>query len=206
MTKFAISFAALLIGCISLSAQENSLVRENSAKKDAIYLLSGDASCLNSKGETCALKIDFSEAYVVNFDKKFNIEQNSGLLADYKASQGEEFVKNWPEELQMMEESTCNKLSKTFGIDFKTQKDVSAPSYLMVVRIGQFDFGHFVAIGSVKDGGTICKGIVELYDKDGAMIAEFDVNYLCGRNVGYGNNDRLREFGVNFAKELKKAL
>lgn len=204
--KILLTSTALLCTCVSLRAQGNNLIRENSGKQDAIYLISGDASCLDEKGEVCAVKIDFSQSRIVNFDKEFKIEEESGSLEQYNSKHGEEFVNNWPANLAMMEESVCKNLSIHFGADFRRQEEAGEAPYLMVIKIGLFDFGHFVMVGSAKSGGTITKGIVDLYDKNGKVLAEFDIHYLRGKNIGYGNNERLRKFGAPFAKELKKAL
>ena len=208
-TKFLLAAAALICTGVSLSAQNNSLIRENSGKKDAIYLVSGDAACLNAAGEVCAVKVDFSEAKIVSFDKKMNIKKDYGTLEEYNASQGTAYEKSWPHLYELMEGAICHSMSQNFKTEFKRQSTAENAKYLMVVKPGIFDFGHAQIIGGSKDGGAVAKGLVDLYDSNGNLLAEFDMNYLRGTNIGVVVEiveERLTQFGNCFMKAMKNAL
>ena len=208
MKKCIVSIIALAFVCQQSFSQKIPLIYNNSnAKKGTISLVKGDASCLKTAGRTFLVRVDFSEAQVVNFDKQFNIEKRSGSVAKYNKDHGEDYVKNWDENLYVLESSLCKKMNGAFKPEFKMQGDPLKADYLFLVRVGLFDFGHFVFLGTLEDGGTITKGLVEVYDvKKESLVAVFDVNYLRGKNVGYGNNDRFREYGIEFAKAMKKAV
>ena len=188
-------------------AQKYPLIYNNpGAPKDAISLLWGDASCLNEKGKTVLVAVDFNKAKVVEFDKEFNIENTIGSIDQYNKSHGEDYVRDWPMDCYTLAKSLTDKMNSAFRADFKLG-DYPDADYLFCLRVGLFDFGHFVFVGSFKDGGTITKGLVEIYDvKKNKCIAVLDVNYVCGRNVGYGNNDRFRQYGIYFSKAMKAAV
>ncbi|MBQ0005931.1 MAG: hypothetical protein KBS57_00805 [Alistipes sp.] len=42
------------------------------------------------------------------------------------------------------------------------------------------------------------------FDKGKTVL--FDIDYLRGKNVGYGNGDRVREWGKKFSKGFKNVL
>lgn len=199
--------ALFLFGHLS-SAQKFPLVYDNpSAPKDAICTIWGDASCLKDKSKTFLVLIDFDKAKVVEFDKNFKIENRLGSINEYNRNHGEDYVRNWPENRGWLGKSICDKMNAAFKADFKIGDNYKDADYLFLVRVGLFDFGHFVMLGSFKDGGTITKGLVEIYDaKKEKCIAVLDINYLRGRNIGYGNNDRFRQYGVMFAKAMKAAV
>lgn len=208
MKKCLIAAAALLLFGQQSFSQDFPLVYDNpDAPKDAICTIWGDASCLNERGKTCLVLVDFDKAEIVEFDKDFNIENSLGSVDEYNKSHGEDYVRDWPADLNVLETSLCKKMDASFKADFKLGGNPEEADYLFYVRIGQFDFGHFVFVGSLKDGGTITKGLVEIYDvKKESCVAVLDINYLRGRNIGYGNNDRFRQFGNYFAKAMKVAV
>lgn len=208
MKRCIIPLAALLMLGQQSFSQDFPLIYDNpGASKDAVSLIWGDASCLNEKGKTILVLVDFDEAKVVEFDKAFNIENEIGSVDEYNRSHGEDYVRDWPSDRYTLAKSLTDKMNSAFKADFKLGGDPKEADYLFYLRVGLFDFGHFVFVGSFKDGGTITKGLVEIYDVNKEdCIAVLDVNYVCGRNVGYGNNDRFRQYGIYFSKAMKAAV
>ena len=204
MKKLFLSFAFIALTGSFLSAHKIPLIYKSDAPKDAIHLVYGDASVLKDKHKVYELFVDFSQAEIVEYDKSFNVERSFGSIGEYNESHGEDYVRDWSGELGLMTHSTGKSLSNALRIEISGDKKAD---YRIVLKIGQFDFGHFVFLGSTKDGGTVTKGLLEVYDTtNDEAVAVFDVNYLRGRNIGYGDTDRMRQFGVYFAKGVKKAV
>ena len=188
-------------------AHDFEVINSNTNPVDAIYKLEGDTPFSFGKGKTVELTIDFGQSEIVEFDRDFRTVINDmGTLEKYNSDHGQNFVDDWDGNLKKMTETACKYLKNALGAAFVPAGSGAQPDYRLVVRIGQFEFGHFVAIGGAKDGGTVTKGLAEVYDADNNLIAVYDINYLRGMNVGYGNNDRIREWGKFFAKEFKKVL
>lgn len=188
-------------------AQNYSVVNVNDNPADAIYALERNAPVSFDKGKTVELNIDFSEAEIVDFDNDHRtVIRDFGTFDQYSAERGQSFLDEWPTVMKMMTAFACKRLKTSFGADFAAPGECANPDYKLIVKLGQFEFGHFVAVGGVKDGGTVTKGLIEIYDSTGALAAVYDINYLRGANVGYGNKDRLREWGKFFSKEFKKAF
>lgn len=199
-----ITVAALFICNIAI-AHKYQIVNPSKNKVDGIYKLEGDASVLRDKSKKVCFEIDFSKAKIVEFDHDYcTVLRDFGSIDQYNRSHGQEFVQNWPIHYAEMTANACNKLKSALKSSFQVKDD--GADYKVIVRIGQFEFGHFAVVLDAKIGGTITKGLIEVYDSHKKLIAVYDINYLRGNNVGYGNNDRIREWGGNFAKEFKKAL
>ena len=208
MKKIFIAVVALFLFVQQSFSQDFPLLYNNpGAPKDAICLIWGDASCLNEKGKVISVLVDFDNATVVEFDKSFNVENTLGSIAEYNKNHGEDYVRDWPQDCFVLEKSLCDKMNASFKSTFRMDVNPKDADYLFYVKVGLFDFGHFVFVGSFKDGGTITKGLVEIYDvKTESCVAVLDINYLRGRNIGYGNNDRFRQYGVEFSKAMKAVL
>lgn len=211
--KKAISILVVaVLACTLCQAQNFAVVNENDKAIDAIYTLKNDFPINLGKGTKVKFAVDFSEARLVRFENDLRtIKEDLGTPTEYFSSRGEKALENWPARIYMMSKNACGYLHRTFGGDFDVlvkgddQGDMDF-QYLIVTRIGLFDFGRFVPIGGAKDGGTVTKGIVEVYEKDHDLVGVYDINYLRGLNVGYVNDDRLAEWGKCFAKEFKKTL
>lgn len=199
-----LAVAMLFVGNIA-TARKYEIVNPSKNKVDGIYKLEGDASVLRDRSKKVCLEIDFSNAKIVEFDNdNCTVLRNFGSIDKYNKDHGQEYVENWPAHHANMTATACSKLKNALGASFQTKQ--AGADYKVVVRIGQFDFGHFAVVLDAKAGGTITKGLIEVYDSKNKLIAVYDINYLRGTNIGYGNNDRIREWGKNFAKEFKKAL
>lgn len=197
--------------CPGISAMDSKLIYEGTEKPDAIGIISGTPAILNEKDVLFSLKFDFSGAEIVNFDRdNYTVIERNGAIDEYNRKHGEDFVRNWPENLMSLNWFTCKSFSKTFKAEFLPAdiiKSDARPKYDIVIRPALFDMGHFVALGSSKDGGNIIKGIMFIYEGGtNNVVASFDLNYVRGKNVGYGNNDRLRQLGKPIAKLLNDLI
>lgn len=206
MKKSLFTIAGLIIASFVSFAHNYVVVNENANAVDAIYKLEGSGDVSLLKGKTVAFAIDFDEAQIVEFDNDSKtVLRNFGSIDQYNKDHGEDYVRDWPGDLMNMCVNACKALKGALGANFEVVRQGIEADYLMVVRMGLFEFGHFVAVGSAKSGGTVTKGLVEIYDTEDNLVAIYDINYLRGLNVGYGNSDRLRLWGKQFSKELKKA-
>lgn len=205
--KKNIILSLIAIMATTLSYAHNfKVVNPNDKDVDAIYLLENKTP-FSFRGKTVSFEIDFSSAEIVEFDRDFRtVLRNFGSIDKYNADNGEDYVEDWPRDLFIMTAFACKNLSSVFGAEFVPKEYEGETDYRVVVRMGLFEFGHFVFIGGVKDGGTVTKGLVEVYDAGGNVLAVYDINYLRGKNVGYGNGDRVRLWGKKFSKEFKQAL
>lgn len=201
--SLAVAFAALML-CQNTFAQPSELMYKGTEKYDSIGIITGSASIFNEKGINCSLKYDFSKAHIVNFDRdNVTVIEDFGSIDAYNKSHGEDYVRDWPHCLDMLEVGTCLELTKKFKATFYTPDIPVDMKYDIVIKLALFDLGHFVFVGSLKAGGNIAKGIMYVY-KAGTkqLVASFDLNYLRGKNIGYGDEDRLRQYGKTVAKEL----
>ena len=208
MKKSLLIIAGLVIAGFASTARDYDVVNENANAVDAIYKLEGNGDVSLLKGKTVAFAIDFDEAQIVEFDNDYRtVLRNFGSVDKFNKDHGEDYVRDWPGDLMNMSVNACKALKGALGANFEVVREgiEDEADYLMVVRVGLFEFGHFVAVAGAKSGGTITKGLVEIYDTDDNLVALYDINYLRGLNIGYGNSDRLRLWGKQFAKELKKA-
>lgn len=206
MKRISLLIVAILSGVIA-QAHNFKIVNDNSAPVDDIYLLESSSPFKFDKGKTVELDIDFSQAEIVEFDRDYRtVLRNFGSIDKYNADHGEDYVKDWPDDLSIMTVFACKNLTNALKSEFIPEGYAEKTDYRVVVKIGLFEFGHFVAIGGAKDGGTITKGLIEIYDAGDNLMAVYDINYLRGMNVGYGNGDRVREWGKMFSKAFKKAL
>lgn len=207
----AITACALMSLCLNVSAMNPKLIYKGTEKTDAIGIISGSPAILDTKDVLFSLNFDFSGAEIVNFDRdnKTVIEKH-GTIHDYNREHGDDYVKNWPDNLLRLNIFTCKAFCKKFKADFLPKEIIRNdihPKYNIVIRPALFDMGHFVALGSLKDGGNIIKGIMYIYEGGtNKVVASFDLNYVRGKNVGYGNNDRLEQFGKTLAKQLKDLM
>ena len=202
----AVAVAAVLsCGAAFAQTPKAELMYEGTEKTDAMSVITGSTGIFNEK-VVCSLGFDFSDALIVNFERdNVTIEKVSGSIDDYNRSHGEDYVQNWPMNLDRLNVMTCLAFTKKFKAEFRTKEYAPDAKYDVVIRPALFDMGHFVALGSFKDGGNIIKGIMYVYEAGtDNLVASFDLNYLRGNNVGYGNNDRLEQLGKAIAKELKK--
>lgn len=206
MYKRFFTLILAVIASVTFSyAHQFSLINNSSQDKGFSHLLYGDAS-LMGLGKTIELRIDFSKAEIVDFDKDFNITKRYGSIDDYNRAQGQQAVDNWKEDLLLLEERVCAQLDMIFASDCETVGHIGNPAYRMVIRIGLFDFGHKAPL-IAKDGGMAAKGLIEIYSvKTGKLAAVFDINYVRGKNSMYGKIDRIREFAICFARSIKKPL
>lgn len=207
MKKFISAIILLILsGTVSFS-KDIPLINPNNGPKDAISLVYGDPSCLNDPNVKIAFFISFEDAEIVDFDREYNVEKSYGSIDKFNAGRGENFTKDWPTNYMMMNVEAVKEMDKTFKASIKLANEAPDAKYTMLIHIGKFDFGHFVAVGGIKDGGTITKGLIEIADyKTGDPVAVFDLNYHRSKNVGYGNNDRLRKYAQLMSKEIKKLI
>ena len=208
-------FAAIAVSH-NVSAQNPDLMYEGTKELDAVGVISGSPSIFNEKGIACSLTYDFSQAHIVNFDRdNKTVIKDFGSIDDYNTSHGEDFVRDWPECLMQLVVNTCIQMNKKLKVEFYPEvheipeiSDIPEfanveKKYDVVIKLALFDMGHFVAVGSVKAGGNIAKGIMYVYEHGTQnVVAAFDLNYLRGNNVGYGDRDRLRQYGKNLAKAM----
>lgn len=212
MKKIISLLVLAVLACTLCQAQNFAVINKNDKPINAIYTLKNDFPINLGKGTKVKFAVDFSEARLVRFENDLcTIKEDLGTPTEYFGSRGEQALESWPPRIYMMSKSACGYLHRTFGGDFDVlvkgeDLDNINFQYLVVARIGLLDFGRFVFIGGMKDGGTVTKGIVEVYEKDHGLVGVYDINYLRGLNVGYVNDDRLAEWGKCFAKEFKKTL
>lgn len=203
---FSILGVAVLLS-LCASAQDKTLIYKGDGPTDAINLISGNKNIVAEKGATYAFVADFTKTHVVNINRENVVEKDHGLVEPYNASRGEDFVKDWPVDVGVLTVKACDSISKKLKVKCQPYGVAENPKYLMLLSLAYFDFGTFVPIGGLKDGGNIAKGILYVYDAATEKeLAKFDVNYLRGKNVGYGNRERMMQFGTEIGTALKKML
>lgn len=203
---FLAAAAALFIS-LGAYAQNEKLIHYGDGPKDAINVISGQKTVVKEAGATYSFAIDFSQAHIVNFNREFSVEKDNGLVEDYNASKGADYVRDWPTDVKLLTQVACQKISKKLKVQYIPASESTGTRYDVVMKLAWFDLGAFVPIGGPKDGGNIAKGIMYVYDGGTEnVIASFDVNYLRGRNIGYSGRERMIQFGGCIADAMKAML
>lgn len=202
--KFAVLAAAMFIA-FGATAQTK-LINPSNEKKGQLHLVSGSFDFLKDNAKAF-LAMDCDSLHIVRFDKSFNIIEDEGTIDEYNKRHGEDYVQNWPL-IKLLVLDRMSKKARQGNVKLRMEPtDTTDIKYVVILRMGQLDMGHFVALGGIRDGGTILKGLIEVYTRDSDdPVAVIDVNYFNGRNVGYGNNDRMRELGEDLGTALKKCV
>ncbi len=207
MKRITFLTAAMLLASFGAQAQNEKLIHYGDGPKDAINVISGQKTVLKEAGATYSFAVDFSEAHIVNFNREFSVEKDHGLVDDFNAAKGADYVKDWPVDVKILTQVACQKISRKLKVPYTPASESTGARYDVVMKLAWFDLGCFVASGGVKDGGNMAKGIMYVYDGGtDNVVASFDVNYLRGNNVGYGNRERMTQFGGNIADAFKKLL
>jgi len=145
--KKVLLFSLLSLFCIT-----------NLVAGNPVTVKSGNISVLKTPSKAL-LEIDYSATKV-----------GKQPLDEYLKGRGDDFVRDWPRESVTAASyfnSTFNKKSK----GMKLTTDESAASYMILIRVKYLDMGNpgsfFVTMavgGSVKAGGVIMSGTVEIID------------------------------------------
>lgn len=66
-------------------------------KKTPLTVTEGSLAFMKEADATACLKIDYSNAIVVNFDNKGQVAETYGSIDEYNAMLGEDYVRDWPQ-------------------------------------------------------------------------------------------------------------
>ena len=130
-------------------------------------------------------------------------------VATYLKERGEDWVRDYNDELAKAESNFKNRLNEK-SRDVRAINDENSAEYTIVIKVQDFDYGITalsVVIG-MGAGDAHLTGTMEIYKKGQAEpIAVIDIDGVAG--AGYGNEIRrvetYRELAEQLAKLIKKA-
>jgi len=164
MSKYAIKsllFTAMCLFCaVSLFANNTVTVK------------SGKASVLRESAKAF-LEIDYAATKV-----------GDQTLDEYLEMRGENFVKNWPNDIAFAAKYFKDRFNKK-NKGLKTAPDESTVSYKIIIHINHLNMGNsgsaFVPMASSKAGGIVMTGTVDIVDvKTNEVVCTLDVYQVKG--------------------------
>ena len=171
---------------------------------NVVELRSGDPNVFLQKAMT-SFEVDWDRARVTNWE---NLQWQK-----YLEKRGADFVRDWPNDRKIIEVNYAANFNRKNDY-LQVSLDGSPIQYRMIMRVASIDVGNggagFSPFSSVKAGGAIINGTIEMRDISGALLCVLNVK----EGKGVGNMSETSRIGNamfaianevrDFVKDVKK--
>lgn len=172
--------------------------------RNTVELRSGNPNVLLQSG-TASFEVDWDNAHVTNWDNL--------VWPQYLQKRGDDFVRDWPQDRIKAESYFTIRFNKKSNY-WRLESQNTSAQFRMILRITTIDVGNgganFSPFSSVKAGGVIINGVIELRDAAGTLLCVLSVNDV----KGVGHMSETTRYGMSlfalanevldFMKDVKK--